>query len=176
MPQNDPLEPAKPNLSAAPLNQQARQRTDAAKARRMAWGLSLAGAIPFVFLAMAIAVMAKTHPLMGLAQDMLKTYAAVILSFLGGIRWGHAMRSAEPETGRRVFVYSVIPSLIGWFAILLPAPYVFAVFALAFAGQGAWDSFAGQNGVFGLWFAKLRIVITLIVVAAMVLAFFATVA
>ncbi|MFD0917217.1 DUF3429 domain-containing protein [Pseudahrensia aquimaris] len=175
MSQTDPLEPAKTSLSAPSLEKQHKRLTDAALTRRTAWLLSLAGAIPFLALSFAVFGLEKIHPLHGLAQDALKTYGAVILSFLGGIRWGLAMRSQDPETGRNVFVLAVIPSLVGWFAIFLPVPYVYGILALGFAAQGAWDSFAAQNGVFGLWFAKLRMTITAIVVACMVIAFFGTV-
>ena len=175
MPSSDPLEPENPDLNQPSLETQNQRITDAAKTRRVAWILSLAGAIPFVALTLCLVMFAPTHPFYDIAQDALKTYGAVILSFLGGIRWGLAMRSPDPETGRHVFVASVIPSLLGWFAIFLPAPYVYGLLAIGFAGQGSWDSFAAQKGLFGLWFAKLRITITTIVVACMVLAFFATV-
>lgn len=175
MPQSDPLEPHKPSLNVQSLETQQMRFTEAAQTRRTAWFLSLAGALPFIALALAVAGLSEIHPLHGIAQDALKTYGAVILSFLGGIRWGLAMRGSVPSATRVTFAASVIPSLLGWFAIFLPAPYVYAVLALGFAGQGAWDSFAGQSGVFGLWFAKLRMIITVIVVACMIVAFFGSI-
>ena len=54
---------------------------------RSAWLLGLAGLIPF-----AVGAVATCVPLLGqtrfLAADALCDYAACILSFLGGIRWG----------------------------------------------------------------------------------------
>lgn len=43
-------------------------------------------------------------------------YAAVILSFLGGIQWGAALRGREGE-GLRL-VWSVIPSLLAWGGVI----------------------------------------------------------
>ena len=50
-------------------------------------------------------------------------YAALIASFLGGIHWGIAW--AQGATGRPVrglsFVWGVIPSLLAWPGLLMPA-------------------------------------------------------
>ena len=48
-------------------------------------------------------------------------YGAVILSFLGGIRWGAALRGIGASQRRFDFAISVIPSLAGWAALLIPA-------------------------------------------------------
>ena len=93
----------------------------------VAWMLGLAGLIPFL----AGAALQWFSPpgwrmLAGLA---LLTYGAVIVSFLGGIHWGLAMRSAQPTSAR--LVWGVVPSLLGWLAVLLDSPWGQAVLVLS---------------------------------------------
>ena len=144
---------ASPDPSAQP------PLTASERSRKGAWWLALSGAIPFIGLTLALFVLSGTHPLRGLAQDALATYGALILSFLGGIRWGRALGARVMERALPIFALSVVPSLVGWFALLLPRPHVFAVLAVAFAAQGAWDAYGGLPG----WFARLRLWLTLIV-------------
>ena len=50
----------------------------------------------------------------------LSVYAAVIISFLGGIYWGLAMRHSAPPA--KLFIWGVVPALVAWPAVLMP-PY-----------------------------------------------------
>jgi hypothetical protein len=50
-----------------------------------AWALGLAGLIPFVALALLVALNPRIKEE---AASALLAYGAIILSFLGGIRWG----------------------------------------------------------------------------------------
>ena len=149
--------------------------TDLAKTRRTAWGLSLAGFLPFAGLSLALWLLLPSNGYFPFVIDALTTYAAVILSFLGGIRWGLVLRSASDASSRNELVFSILPALVGWISLLLAAPYVFAVHALAFAAHGAWDSVSGEKGAFGLWFVRLRTVLTFLVTGSLIAAFFATV-
>ncbi len=51
----------------------------------------------------------------------LLSYGAVIVSFLGGIHWGLAMRASPVPVAR--LVWGVLPSLLGWLAVLLDSPW-----------------------------------------------------
>jgi Protein of unknown function (DUF3429) len=78
----------------------------------LARALTLAGAIPFVALALAVWIApAAYHAQVG---NALIAYAAVILSFLGGIQWGGAVALAEsaPKSAQTMWLLSVIPSLL----------------------------------------------------------------
>ena len=63
----------------------------------------------------------------GLAPDLhefvtksLSAYSGLIVSFLGGIHWGLALRmTAPPPT---LFIWGVVPSLVAWLAVMMP-PY-----------------------------------------------------
>lgn len=149
--------------------------TERAVTRRTVWLLSLAGWVPFGVLAALLWLLLPEHTYYPMALAALKTYSAIILSFLGGIRWGVALKYSDEIEARKAFICSVLPSLLGWLSLGLPVPYAFAVLAMGFAGQGAWDAFSGDQGAFGLWFVKIRVVLTLLVCGSLIMAFFATV-
>ena len=78
--------------------------------------LGYAGLIPFVVGALLVwLVRADVHAYVALA---LSAYAAVVLSFLGGIHWGLVMR--QPRLSPRVLYWGVVPSLVAWPATLMP--------------------------------------------------------
>lgn len=75
------------------------------------------GLVPFVLGALLIWVVnAEAHPYATLA---LSAYAAVIVSFLGGIHWGLGFRHAAPPAS--LFIWGVVPSLVAWMAVIMPA-------------------------------------------------------
>lgn len=83
---------------------------------RWAHRLGYAGLVPFVAgAALVWLVWPEAHPYATLA---LATYAATIVSFLGGIHWGVAFRSDEPDPAR--FAWGVVPSLVAWVAVVMP--------------------------------------------------------
>ena len=83
-----------------------------------AWRLGHAGLLPFIGGALLVwLVWPDAHPY---ATAALSAYAAVIVSFLGGIHWGIAMREPQPPTG--LFVWGIVPSLVAWVAVVMP-PY-----------------------------------------------------
>ncbi len=97
--------------------------------------LGYAGLLPFVAGAVLVwLVRPEVHPYVALA---LSGYAAVILSFLGGIHWGLAMR--EPAPPLPWLVWGVVPSLVAWLAMLMPANAALVVFGLALLGCYAVD-------------------------------------
>jgi hypothetical protein len=83
----------------------------------LAMFLGLAGLAPFV--AGAVGVWALPVDRTAQMASALAAYAAVIVSFLGGIHWGLAFR--DPG-GADTFswVWGVTPSLLVWAALLLP--------------------------------------------------------
>ena len=105
-----------------------------------AWALGLAGLLPFVAGAAGLvwpAVLTWPASLVpGGAAQVLAAYAAVIVSFLGGIHWGLAMQRPERSQGpagqgTARWLWGVVPSLIAWPALLLPAAWGLAVLAAA---------------------------------------------
>lgn len=83
--------------------------------------LGYAGLIPFVFLALCLWLVGEDlHPYVALSMQ---AYGGVIVSFLGGIHWGVGFQHAltEPQAPRVHFVWGVLPSLLAWVGVMMPA-------------------------------------------------------
>lgn len=78
--------------------------------------LAYAGLLPFVLGALLVWIVhAEARPY---TTQALSAYAALIVSFLGGIHWGIGFR--EPAAPAPLFVWGVVPSLVAWPAVLMP--------------------------------------------------------
>lgn len=125
-----------------------------------AW-LGYAGIIPFALLAV-FHVLGLTpggiEPLNGFL-----IYSAVILSFLGGIRWGALARSNTIHmTG---LIMSVLPSLWALFVVwLAPAGLAVWLMAAGYAFMGILDCGWPANGI-APWMRRLRARLSVAVVA-----------
>ena len=82
--------------------------------------LGYAGLLPFVLgAALTWIVRPDAHPYV---TQGLSAYAAVIVSFLGGIHWGFAFTpSPLPAAGTARFAWGIVPALVAWVAVLMPA-------------------------------------------------------
>ncbi|MEJ6008175.1 DUF3429 domain-containing protein [Paucibacter sp. AS339] len=82
--------------------------------------LGLLGLLPFVFGAMLVWLVGgrnvEAHAWISFA---LSAYAALIISFLGGIYWGLGFRQSEPSL--QPFVWGIMPPLGAWIALVMPA-------------------------------------------------------
>lgn len=129
-----------------------------------AWILGLAGLIPFVLgAAMQWYGPPGWRMLAGLA---LLSYGAVIVSFLGGIHWGLAMRASPVPTPR--LIWGVMPSLLGWSAVLLDSPWGPGVLALSLLVCFAVDRSVYRTLGLLAWL-PLRAALTLVATASVVL-------
>ena len=96
-------------------------------ARRLGFG----GLIPFVVLAVTLWLAPPGGWL--LAAVSLLGYGAIISSFLGAIHWGLVMREGPAQPVPSV-LWGVVPSLLGWVALLLGgAPGLLLIAALLWA-------------------------------------------
>jgi hypothetical protein len=78
--------------------------------------LAYAGLVPFVLGALlALLVRAEAHPHV---VRSLSAYAALIVSFLGGVHWGLGMRGGVPSPSP--FAWAVVPALLAWAAVQMP--------------------------------------------------------
>jgi hypothetical protein len=135
--------------------------------------LAFAAFLPVAALAFWLYGIAPDHPWRQGTIALLTFYAALSLSFLGGIRWGLALPSRRPQR-RRDLMLSALPPLLGWAALAVQPPLVFVLLAVAFAAHGAWDSLTLPPGAAPDWFRRARFQLTMLTVAALVLAFVAT--
>lgn len=153
-----------------PEENQAVQQTSP---QTVALRLGYAGLVPAILLSLWLYGIPGDHLWRETTIALLTGYAAVVLSFLGGIRWGYAMSGTSDDTARLLAI-SVVPALGGWAAFFIPPPYSFVLLAVAFAAHGAWDSLSAQSGRMPGWFARLRMQLTAGIVVAMIIAFAAT--
>ena len=87
---------------------------------RIVQWLGYAGLLPFVGLASAALWLGPLES-MRIAAALL-AYGASIVSFLGAIHWGLAMRngtSPNSSTDSKLLLWGVVPSLLAWVALML---------------------------------------------------------
>lgn len=131
--------------------------------------LGASGAVPFV--ALAVASLTVDSALQALVIVALGFYGAVILSFLGGVQWGLAISDREAQSASFTRLgLSVVPSLVAWLALLLPALAGLPLLAVAFITAYVADRRAGQRGFAPAWYPRLRLPLTLVVVASLLAA------
>jgi len=84
--------------------------------------ITLAGVVPFLVLGAIVLLDPLQSPT---AIEVLISYGAVILSFLGAVHWGFALRdTAHPPPAvlgaeRQLLMFGVVPAIIGWVALSL---------------------------------------------------------
>ncbi len=130
--------------------------------------LGLGGLIPFVACAAAL-VIGLSLPLIDDPARALLAYAAVILSFLGSVRWGFALRMADTGLQARAFALSVGPSIAAWLTLLAPTLMGLAIMPALFLMLGIADVRMTEVGA-PQWYRRLRILLTAIVVIALLAA------
>jgi hypothetical protein len=122
----------------------------------MARLLGLAGLIPF-FAGGLIGWLPVGLTLKLGVIDIAVTYATLIASFLGGVRWGANLERRDDF----VFVLSVIPSLLVLICLFFPTPLALGLLTLIFIALGIIDIFDGRRGVLTGWYGALRLWLTL---------------
>ncbi|MEM9782260.1 MAG: DUF3429 domain-containing protein [Pseudomonadota bacterium] len=124
--------------------------------------LGLSGLIPF--LALALLLIFDLGPGDRLA-GLLASYGAVILSFMGGCRWGFAAAGAGAPPGSETaairYAISVLPALWAWPVLALDDPWRLGLLALGFLGLLAADVALVRDGGAPEWWPAMRWPLTL---------------
>lgn len=144
--------------------------TDDRRIPPAALALGLAGLIPFLW-------SAATHlstPLAGWAGAFLPpmfigayvglTYGTVILAFMSGALWGFAARS---EAGVIPYALSTIPALWVFFMVSDSTANSSIYLCAGFLGLFALDASFVAHGLAPRWWLRLRLPLTLVVVACL---------
>jgi hypothetical protein len=133
------------------------------------WAIGLAGLLPF-YAALAGGQFAGA-PYNGVSVTVFFTYSAIILSFLGGTRWGFEIASRPEGPGFFTLFFAVVPSLVGLVAAV--SQYVAPLLGLGLLLAGfiitwLWDyvTSGGSTRRWPLWYRPLRSVLTLGAIAA----------
>lgn len=149
---NNTLSPA----SAAPAGPSARPPRTVAL-------LGYGGLLPFGALALLLVLDAARSALWWPA---LLAYGAVILSFVGALHWGFAMALPGLGTAQRqgLWVWSVVPALVAWPALLWAAPGAAVLLVAGFGAHYAQDRrlVAHTGAALPAWYLPLRTQLTLV--------------
>ncbi len=128
---------------------------------RLLWALGLSGLLPFA--AAALAVLLAPDYWGGFARGALIAYGAVILSFLGAVHWGFALRAPAAEawaTPARLAL-GVLPSLVGWAAMMLFEAPSLLLLAVGILGTAMVEQWAAGRGLVPAFYMRLRWVLSL---------------
>lgn len=124
----------------------------------VAW-LGYGALLPFV--ALAPTSLIDIHHA-ALWSDALFAYGAVILSFVGALHWAFAMilpgLDEHQRTGR--FVWSVVPALLAWPAILLSPLLAAPLLIVGFIAHFWQDTRLARQAELPGWYLPLRLRLT----------------
>jgi hypothetical protein len=140
---------------------------------RLPYYLAIFGTLPFVALSIAI----STHQFHDAKMmiEFLLTYAAIIISFLGGIHWGISLHhyNYSYRIANLLTLESVAPSLVAWGILFYPGVHVqLLVLTLLYALMWSVDSLLYNRDLIPQWFFELRSIVTPIVVVSLYVAYF----
>jgi glutaredoxin-related protein len=128
--------------------------------RRWARLLGYGGLIPFVALALALAVGLGPQETVG---RLLTGYGAVILSFLGAVHWGRVLAGARDGFSEPVRLgVGVLPALAAWGTLAAAPASGLGLQAAAFAAVWAFDMAAWRGRAELAWYRRLRGHLTLV--------------
>lgn len=120
---------------------------------RAALWLGLYGLLPSI---VALGVMAFMPEWRAIGAWVGVAYGAAIASFIGGTWWGLACARAPAEALPRHLVFSVVPSLVAWPAVLVPSATGYIVLAMLFAALPPTDRRLHGDGIAPAWWLGLR--------------------
>ncbi|HBZ44205.1 MAG TPA: DUF3429 domain-containing protein [Maritimibacter sp.] len=132
--------------------------------------LGLAGLIPFVWGLVTSFVPVSWMSDYFTGYGILADYAMVILPFMSGVIWGFATRATGKQAAT-LYIVSVIPALWAFFFIL--GEYALISAAVGFLVLLPIDNAAMKSGLAPAWWMKLRLLLTSVVVACLVIGHFA---
>lgn len=130
-----------------------------------AW-LGYGGLLPFVTLAVLVAADTSQNALWSQA---LIAYGAVILSFVGALHWAFAMvlpglcRTQQ----RNRLLWSTVPALLAWPALLLPAPWAAVLLVVGFVAHYWQDRQLAAGSTLPGWYMPLRLQLTTVACVAL---------
>ena len=120
----------------------------------VAW-LGYGGLIPFVVPALCVAL---TLGNTAFWLQALAAYGAAILSFVGALHWAFAMLlpGLTPSHRRYSYVWSTMPALAAWVAILLPTAPGLLLLMAGFVAHYAHDLKLVKTVNLPAWYLPLR--------------------
>lgn len=132
--------------------------------RKIAWASGIGGVV--ILAAITVALFSPESRIRIPAITALVTFSAIILSHLGGIENGLALREeAAGESMRAVaLALSILPSAAAWAVLWMPTPEWQIGGSLAlFVAVWIADLWLSRHGLIPAWFVDMRTAVTVIV-------------
>jgi hypothetical protein len=132
--------------------------------RRLAWIFAVTGAL--VFAALTAMLFSTQTQVRIPAIAALVTFAAVVLSYLGGVEGGLALQdqTGTEHTRAIAFALSSLPALAAWGVLWLPSPHWQLGAALGlFVAVWFADLWLARQGLVPSWFVDMRTAVTAVV-------------
>ncbi len=124
----------------------------------VAW-LGYGGLIPFLFLT-PLSLIDQQHGMVW--SDALYRYGAIIVSFIGALHWGFAIAMPQLSDKQRsaLYIWSVIPALMAWPALMVSPILAGPLLVIAFIAHYVQDH--RLSGLVALpgWYLPLRFRLT----------------
>lgn len=130
--------------------------------------LGYAGLLPFIATALGACLLEGQAQIA--SERALLSYAAVILSFMGAVHWGLAIRPTEATPTvdpSRMLIISVVPALIAWSALAMAPATALLVMTVAFVALASIDHRYTADGIAPRWYWRLRLPLTVVVVVCL---------
>ena len=140
--------------------------------RAVAW-LGYGGLLPFLVLTPA-SLLDHHHGVVW--GDALYAYGAIILSFIGALHWGLAMSLPELSERQRSarFMWSVVPALIAWPAVLFSPPLAAPLLVFGFIAHYLQDRRLARQAKLADWYLPLRLRLSSVAVVCLTAGAFAS--
>jgi hypothetical protein len=122
--------------------------------------LGIAGLVPFLA-ATLLFLFANKPEQRALGLQAFCFYSAIILSFLGGVRWGAAL----PLPAFQLLLRAVLPSLVAFACLLATPERALPFLCLAYMAVGWSDSTRATHALWPEWYKRLRLALTVAVVS-----------
>ncbi|MBU6373806.1 MAG: DUF3429 family protein [Alphaproteobacteria bacterium] len=122
---------------------------------RLIGALVLSGCAPILALTSAAMTDNGAHAVP--ASHALVAYCAVVVGFLGGLRWGAELRRAPSAPNPMRLTAAAAATVVGWAALLLPTHEALFLLLATAGAQLAWDLRATQSGHLPAWVGPLRV-------------------
>lgn len=136
--------------------------------RSVAW-LGYGGLVPFIGLSLLIGF---DHDHRLLWNDALIAYGAVILSFVGALHWAFAMLLPELDAAQRRnrFIWSTIPALIAWPAVMLSISMAAPLLVAGFIAHYQQDRRLTKTASLPEWYLPLRLHLSILACISLTMA------
>ena len=118
-------------------------------------GYAGAGVVPLL-----LAVSLISPELAGAGKRLSLIYGAVILSFLGGIQWGIALRWGSPRIALRRLCVSMVPPLWAVMALSLPVVLCTPLLIAGLVALLVYEWFERGDVSYPHWYLPLRLQLT----------------